>query len=40
MTYCEGGDLLFYINKEKKFNEDKARFYMSEIILAIEHLHK
>jgi len=29
-----------HLQREKKFNEEKARFYISEIVLAIEDLHK
>ncbi|TNV84278.1 hypothetical protein FGO68_gene7813 [Halteria grandinella] len=38
--YCAGGDLSEYLSREGKFNEDKARFYTGEIILAIEYLHE
>jgi len=40
LTYCPGGDLAKYILKEKRFPEYKAKFYASEILLALEHLHK
>lgn len=40
MEYCPGGDLGDYLEAEDCFNETKARFYISEIILAIEDLHK
>ena len=40
MDFCQGGELYFHIRKEKKFAEEKARFYAAEIILAIEYLHK
>jgi len=40
MDFCPGGDLGMYLNREKKFNEDKARFYIAEILLALEELHK
>lgn len=39
LEYYEGGSLTYYINKEKHFTEDIARFYLAEIILAIEELH-
>lgn len=38
--YCPGGDLSQYIEIEKYFAEDKAKFYICEIILAIEALHE
>jgi serine/threonine protein kinase len=40
MDYCPGGDLSQYLEIEKQFDENKARFYISEIILGIEALHE
>jgi len=40
MEYCPGGDLGDYLETEDWFSEEKARFYISEIILALEDLHK
>ena len=40
IEYCNGGDLSNYLEAEDWFNENKARFYIAEIILAIEDLHK
>ena len=40
LTYCPGLDLSKYLSKEKRFPESKARFFASEILLALEHLHK
>ena len=28
------------LQKEKRFTEDRARFYLAEILLALEDLHK
>jgi serine/threonine protein kinase len=28
------------LQKDRRFTEDRARFYLCEIILALEHLHK
>lgn len=39
MEYCPGGDLSNYLEAEDYFNEDRARLYIAEIILAIEDLH-
>ena len=39
MDYCPGGDLNFHII-QNLFEEDEARFYIAELILGIEHLHK
>ena len=40
MEYCPGGDLGDYLETEDSFSEEKALFYASEIVLAIEDLHK
>lgn len=40
LDYCPGGDLSEYLNVERRFNEYKARIYMAEILLALEHLHQ
>lgn len=40
MEYCPNGDLSHLLRKEIRFSEEKARIYIMEIILAIEHLHK
>jgi len=39
MDFMNGGELFFHLRKERKFNENRARFYIAEIILALEHLH-
>ena len=38
--FIQGGELFFHLKNNKKFSEKKAKFYSSEIILAIEYLHK
>ena len=40
LEYCSGGDLSKHLNIEKRFSEKKAKFYLCEIILALEYLHK
>jgi serum/glucocorticoid-regulated kinase 2 len=40
VDYCPGKDLLNQLMKTKTFNESQAKFYISELILAIEHLHQ
>jgi serine/threonine protein kinase len=35
-----GGELFTYINREKRFSEERTRFYAAEIILALEYLHE
>ena len=38
--FMQGGELFFHLHKEKRFNNEKAKFYIIEMILAIEYLHK
>ena len=39
MDYIPGGELSSYLNREKRFDEEKARLYICEILLALEALH-
>ncbi|MCQ2817184.1 MAG: protein kinase, partial [archaeon] len=40
LEYCPKGDLSKHLKYEKKFPEDRARFYLCEILLALEDLHR
>ncbi|CAI2369649.1 unnamed protein product [Moneuplotes crassus] len=40
MDYCPGGELFFYLQNIGKFKEKTACFYASNILFAIEELHK
>lgn len=41
MDYYGGGDLFSLLSKfDDQFSEEMTRFYMAEIILAIDSLHK
>ena len=40
MEYVNGGELFFHLRRERKFTEDKARFYLGQICLAIGFLHE
>ncbi|KAG1708276.1 hypothetical protein DVH05_024958 [Phytophthora capsici] len=39
MEYQSGGELFSYLKEEGTFTEDVVRFYLAEMILALEHLH-
>jgi serine/threonine protein kinase len=39
MDYGYGGDLGHVLQKEKTFTEERAKIYLSEILLALEELH-
>ena len=39
MEFAQGGELFFHLHKEKYFEEEKVRFYVAELILALEYLH-
>ena len=38
--FMQGGDMFYHLHSEKNFTEPKAKFYLIEIILGLEHLHK
>lgn len=37
--YMLGGELFWHLQKEGRFAEDRAKFYIAELVLALEHLH-
>ncbi|RPA80836.1 Pkinase-domain-containing protein [Ascobolus immersus RN42] len=37
--YMSGGELFWHLQKEGRFGEQRAKFYIAELILALEHLH-
>ncbi len=37
--YMSGGELFWHLQKEGRFHEARAKFYIAELILALEHLH-
>lgn len=39
MEYCPGGELFFHIQRVERFNEEAVKFYASQLVLAIAHLH-
>lgn len=40
LDYCPGGELFFHLQNCKRFNENTAKFFASNIVLALEHLHE
>ena len=40
MEYLAGGELFMQLQKERMLMEDTTIFYLSQILLAMEHLHK
>lgn len=39
LDFCAGGDLSMHLTSQQVFEEDEAKFYLTELILAIEYLH-
>lgn len=39
LDYVNGGELFYHLQRDKKFSEERVKFYASEILLALEHLH-
>jgi serine/threonine protein kinase SCH9 len=37
--YMSGGELFWHLQKEGRFDEQRAKFYIAELIIALEHLH-
>jgi len=40
LEYCPGGELFNLLQKKRRFAEETARFYVTQMVLALEHLHK
>ncbi|KAF2144997.1 uncharacterized protein K452DRAFT_133467 [Aplosporella prunicola CBS 121167] len=40
LEYAQGGELFHHLAMERMFSEDVAAFYMAEMVLALEHLHR
>lgn len=40
IEYCPGGELFNLLKIKRRFSEDQTRFFISQILLALEHLHK
>ena len=39
MDFMIGGELFYLLKRCSRFNEQRAKFYIAEIVLALEHLH-
>jgi hypothetical protein len=40
LEYAEGGELFHHLAAERMFPEDTASFYMAEMVLALDYLHR
>ena len=40
LEYCPNGDLAKHLLIEKRFSEQRAKFYLCEVLLALENLHQ
>jgi len=40
LEYAQGGELFTHLAQERMFSEETASFYMAEMVLALEHLHR
>ncbi|KAF2191363.1 kinase-like protein [Zopfia rhizophila CBS 207.26] len=40
LEYAQGGELFHHLATERMFSEDTAAFYMAEMVLALDHLHR
>ena len=38
--FMQGGDMFYHLHSQKKFEEERAKFYTIELILGLEFLHK
>lgn len=39
MDFINGGELFHHLSNEKRFSEDRTRFYAAQIVVGIEYLH-
>ncbi|KAF2280075.1 uncharacterized protein EI97DRAFT_429841 [Westerdykella ornata] len=40
LEYAQGGELFHHLATERMFSEEVAAFYMAEMVLALDHLHR
>jgi len=39
LSFVNGGELFYHLERDGKFSEERARFYAAEMVCAIAHLH-
>lgn len=39
LDYCPGGDLSQHLANRQMFEENEAKFFIAEVVLAIEYIH-
>jgi len=39
LDLCTGGDLAYHLTKREIFDEKDSKFFIAEVVLAIEYLH-
>eukprot|EP00828_Plagiopyla_frontata_P011713 TRINITY_DN1650_c0_g1_i11.p1 TRINITY_DN1650_c0_g1~~TRINITY_DN1650_c0_g1_i11.p1 ORF type:complete len:415 (+),score=77.47 TRINITY_DN1650_c0_g1_i11:1804-3048(+) len=39
LTYKSGGEIFFHLSKLRRFGESRTKFYVAEILLAMEYMH-
>lgn len=39
MDFCGGGELFYWLKKDRRFSQTRARLFAAEILLALEALH-
>lgn len=40
LEYAQGGELFYHLKQERMLPEDTVAFYMAEMVLALDHLHR
>lgn len=40
LEFCPGGELFFHLSRVSRFDEKITKFYCTQIVLALTHLHK
>jgi len=37
--FCPGGELFYHLREARSFDEEAVKFYITEVLMALEHLH-